>query len=192
MDTARRIFEIAVILAISAFMLLRGADYYMSMSTVIGFIALFNYWRRERPENLGLTSKRVWPAIKIQLPFTIAGVAGLAIFALANGYGLKMPNPEYLTYWGISVPAQEFIFRGYGQRVLRGALPTLANVFTVSLIFSLSHFFIGIPQVGIVMLTTLIAGFAWGWAYEKERNLVGPIFSHAVLGSLLFLILASG
>jgi len=189
MDNGRRIFEIAVLLAVSAFMLLRGADYYLTMSTAIGFIALFNYWKRERPENLGLTGKRIWPAVKLQLPFTVAGVAGLAIFALANGYGLRVPHLEYLTYWIISIPMQEFIFRGYGQGLLRGAMPTLANVLTVSLVFSLMHYSIGIPQVGIVMLTTLIAGFAWGWAYEKERNLIGPIFSHAVLGTLLFLIL---
>lgn len=192
MDNGRRIFEIAVILAVSAFMLLRGADYYMTMGTVIGFIALFNYGRRERPGNIGLTSRRIWPAIKAQLPFTIVAMAGLAVFALANGYGLKMPHLGYLAYWSVSIPMQEFIFRGYGQRILRGVLPTLANVFIVSSVFSLSHYFVGIPQVGIVMLTTLIAGFAWGLAYEKERNLVGPIFSHAVLGTLLFLILASG
>ncbi len=189
MDTGRRIFELAVLLAVTAFMLLRGADYYLTMSTVIGFIAIFNYWKKENPENLGLTIKRIWPAIRIQLPFTLVGVAGLAIFAVVNGYGLKVPNLGYLAYWSISIPAQEFIFRGYGQGLLRRAMPALANVFIVSLVFSLSHFFIGIPQVDIVMLTTLIAGFAWGWAYEKERNLLGPIFSHAVLGTLLFLIL---
>jgi membrane protease YdiL (CAAX protease family) len=45
------------------------------------------------------------------------------------------------------------------------------------------------PLLPIFLSTTFIAGLAWGYAYDKHRNLIGPIASHLVLGTLIFMIL---
>ena len=189
MNKRRRELELAVILMLGVFLLAIDVNYYVVMAIAMLMIALFELKDKEHLQNLGITTKRIWPSIKVQLPFTIAGIIGLAVFALYNGYGIRVPSSDYAPYFFISVPVQEFIFRGYIQELLRGLLPRIPMVLTVSIIFSLVHYFTDTGYLYILILVTLAAGFAWGYAYEKERNLIGPTLSHMILGVLIFLIL---
>jgi|GEM_PF-1901061 len=189
MKTKRRLSEFGLLIAVSLFMLCMKVNYYIVIIVASLLIANFELARRQHLTSLGITSKRMWPAIKAQLPFTICGIAALVAFAAIRGYTLQNPGAGYLAYWLVSIPLQEFIFRGYAQSLLRDKLPVLQNVFLFSVVFSLVHHFASTPHTIILMLSTLVAGFAWGYAYEKEKNLIGPIFSHFILGSLLFLIL---
>lgn len=137
----------------------------------------------------GMTGKRIWPAIRVQLPFTVVALAALIAYATLNARPAG-GNPDLAAYLLLSVPLQEFLFRGYGQSVFRKSLPPLMNALLIAALFSLLHVFTNAPYTPILMAATFIAGLAWGFAYEKERNLLGPIVSHAILGSVIFLILS--
>ncbi len=189
MKKRQRLLELLLLLALSAFMLFAKVNYYIVMVVATLLIINFELGESGDLKELGITRKRIWPAIRIQLPFMLAGLAGLLIFSLAGGYGLRSPNAGYLFYWLVSIPLQEFLFRGYAQGMLRNKLPVVQMVLLVSVMFGLSHYFAETPHTLILMTTTFFAGLAWGYAYEKERNLIGPIFSHLVLGTLIYLIL---
>jgi membrane protease YdiL (CAAX protease family) len=189
MEVKRVGLELATLVLLSTAMLFIGINYYLVMFVDIILIIIFEADRKSKLEELGFTTKRIWPSIKVQMPFTILGVAGLMIYANLNGYSIRTPEPAFIAYWLISIPMQEFIFRGYMQRVFRALMSPLNTVLLASIIFSAVHYFSGIPEFWILMITTFGAGFAWGWAYEKERNITGPIFSHLLLGTLIFLIL---
>lgn len=189
MKKTREAAELTLLLALSVFILLMKANYYIVMAVAVLLIINFELGRKGHLADLGITGKRIWPAIKIQLPFTILGVAGLIIFAFVSGYSIRIPEAGYLAYWLVSIPLQELLFRGYAQGALRGSLPVMHSVILVAALFGLIHYFADTPHTLILIGTTLLAGLAWGFAYEKERNLIGPIFSHLVLGTLLFLIL---
>jgi membrane protease YdiL (CAAX protease family) len=185
----RQITEIAILLLLSLALLQLGTSYYIVMGVAIVLIVNFELQSKDNLKDLGITRERAWESIKVQLPFTIVGVVGLLIFAFLAGYEIMIPDAQFASYWLISVPLQEFLFRGYAQKVLRGVLPMFWNVAFVSLVFGFSHYFAQSEHYMVLIATTLLAGFAWGYPYEKERNLIGPIFSHMVLGTLIFLIL---
>jgi len=181
--------EALFLLVLSVAMLVASAPIIVVMAVAALLIASFELSRKTNHIELGLTTKRIWPAIKVQLPFTILGIAGILSFAFATGRGVNPMPANFLAYWIVSIPLQEFIFRGYFQGLLRPVMPALWNVFSVSAVFSLMHFFVNTYYAPVLVGTTFASGLAWGYAYEKERNLIGPIFSHIVLGTLLFMIL---
>lgn len=185
----RRALELAALIAVALPLLLAKVNYYYVMIIASVMIAVFERFRKDNLRELGITQRRVWPSIKIQMPFTVAGIAGIIVYALFNSYTLQNPGIGYLAYWLVSIPLQEFLFRGYMQSLFRKSLSAFQNVALASVVFSLSHYFAATPHFFLLMVTTLFAGFAWGYAYEKERNLVGPIVSHLILGSLIFLLL---
>jgi membrane protease YdiL (CAAX protease family) len=183
--------EFILVVAMAATLLSMNVNYYLVMFLTIGIMSSREFKRAGNLRDLGIIRSGIWPSIRAQIPFTLVGVAGLLLFAFVMSYDVRTLDIEHIPYLFISVPIQEIIFRGYLQRVLRDLLPRFWNVAAVSVVFSSSHYFTGVKEVYILMAVTLLAGFAWGWFYEKERNLLGPIFSHAVLGPLIFLILPS-
>ncbi len=189
MKERHRLIDLLFMSVLATVLLFAGISYYVVMAIVVLLMVYFELGRMGDLDELGITTKKVWPSIKAQLPFTVLGTSGLLLFALMMGYAPRVPTGGYAMYWLISVPLQEFIFRGYAQGVIRGIMPRMWAVFSVSLVFSLAHYFASTPYFWLLMVLTFGAGFAWGYAYEKERNLVGPIFSHLVLGTLIFLIL---
>jgi len=191
MKARHRLIDLAFISLLSTLLLFAGVSYYVVMSVVVLLVIYFELGRMGDLDELGITTKRLWPAIRAQIPFTVLGASGLLLFALVMGYAPKVPGGGYAVYWLVSVPLQEFIFRGYAQSVIRGLMPKVWAVLAVSLVFSLVHYFASTPYFWLLMIVTFGAGFAWGYAYERERNLLGPIFSHLVLGTLIFLILST-
>lgn len=185
----RRALELAALLAVSLPLLLARVNYYYVMIIASVMIAVFERFRKDDLRELGITTKRIIPSINAQMPFTIAGIAGITVYALFNGYTLQNQGIGYLAYWLVSIPLQEFLFRGYMQSLFRKSLPAVQNVALVSVAFSLAHYFAATPHFVLLMVTTLFAGFAWGYSYEKERNLIGPMVSHLILGSIIFLLL---
>jgi len=191
MKARHRLIDLVFMSLLSTVLLFAGVSYYVVMSIVVLLVIYFELGRMGDLDELGITTKRLWPSIRAQVPFTVLAASGLLLFALMMGYAPKVPGGGYAVYWLVSVPLQEFIFRGYAQSVVRGLMPMAWAVLTVSLVFSLVHYFASTPYFWLLMILTFGAGFAWGYTYEKERNLLGPIFSHLVLGTLIFLILPS-
>jgi len=185
----RELFSIVVL---ATFLLAVGVNYYIALGITLFMLINFEWDRHHNLHELGITQKRTWEAIKVQMPFTIVAVIVLAAYAFFVSWGVRIPGiVEYLGYWIISVPLQELLVRGYMQSVLREHFSRFYTVFIASSIFALAHYFSDTEAVYILMGGTFIAGMAWGWVYEKERNLLGPIVSHTILGTILFLIIPS-
>jgi membrane protease YdiL (CAAX protease family) len=182
--------ELLFLMALSLFLLLAGAPHAVVMIVNVLLVINFALAGKWKPETLGLTRKGIWPSIKVQLPFTIIGSAGLLACALIIGRGISVPNENFIAYWLVSVPLQEFLFRGYVQSVLRKFLKPLNTALLASALFAAMHFFNPVPYMLVLVTTTFASGLAWGLAYEKERNLIGPIVSHEILGTIMLLMLA--
>jgi membrane protease YdiL (CAAX protease family) len=189
-ETFDRIGEIAVVLCAGMGVLYLTQSIYLALILASGIVISLSLMKGVKLEELGLTKKGIWPAIKIQLPFVLVGIVGLLVFAFVNEKTIAIPDPSFALYWLVSVPLQEFLFRGYGQSLFRNKLAPLTNVFLISVVFALSHAVLEASIAMILVATTFVAGFAWGLAYERERNIIGPIISHIVLGTLIFMIIA--
>lgn len=97
----------------------------------------------------------------------------------------------------IMSPFQEFFFRGWMQPRLQSTFGKPFGLVITSLLFTLWHFF---PQfentstsllpisspVGI--LSTILAGFLFGYIYQKTENIIAPWIAHALGGIALVLI----
>lgn len=99
---------------------------------------------------------------------------------------------HFLMYLGLYialVPLQEFIARGCLQSCLRNFFRSpnraILAILTSNLLFGLFH--------GLKTFTFVACAFAmgifWGWIYERQRSLVGPSISHALVGAWAFGVL---
>jgi membrane protease YdiL (CAAX protease family) len=188
MKTKRPYSGACFLLALSVLMALAGAPLVIVMVVATLLIANFCLARSCTLGELGITRKRVWPAIRVQLPFTVLGLVGLFAYAYLSNR-LPLPTEKFAAYWLVSVPLQELIFRGYAQSVLRKFLKPFNTALLAAMIFSLMHFFLDAPYAPVLVAATFVSGVAWGFAYEKERNLAGPIFGHEILGTVMLLVL---
>jgi CRP-like cAMP-binding protein len=84
------------------------------------------------------------------------------------------------------VPVQELIVRGLFQSCFRnffhGPHPLLSAIIASNLIFEVIHTTVNIW----IALFTMLFGLFWGYMYEKQKSLVGPIISHILIGWLSF------
>ncbi len=84
------------------------------------------------------------------------------------------------------VPIQEFIARGCLQGCLYNFFTSsnraLLSIVTSNLLFGLFH---GFKTLSFSLAACLI-GLFWGWIYYKQKTLVGPIVSHALVGIWAF------
>lgn len=181
------VLDLLVIIVISLVLLGYGIDPLFVMIFATAIISILIKIRNIELDCVGLSKKDIFGSILFQTPFTIIGVFGLVFLVQYRGYEVGAPDIAFISYWVLSVPLQEFIFRGYGQCILRKYFGPLKTAFFASAIFAITHF--AHEYANVLMISTFFAGLFWGFAYEKKRNLIGPIVSHAILGTLIFLIL---
>jgi hypothetical protein len=90
------------------------------------------------------------------------------------------------------VPFQEFLSRGVLQSSLRAALfskhTAFFAIFLSSLIFSAFHNFVSFYYA----IAAFLGGLFWGWLYERQKSLVGPVVSHLLVGWWVLEILGVG
>ncbi len=87
------------------------------------------------------------------------------------------------------VPVQEFIARGCLQSSLRNFFSSphrvFWSIFTSNLIFGLFH---GLKSFTFA-LSAFLLGLFWGWLYERQKAIIGPIVSHMLVGIWAFMVL---
>lgn len=90
------------------------------------------------------------------------------------------------------VPFQELLSRGVLQSSLRAALfskhTPFLSIFLSSLIFSAFHNFVSFYYA----LAAFFGGLFWGWIYERQKSLVGPVLSHLLVGWWVLQVLGVG
>lgn len=159
-------------------------------------------------EDFGITRRNLWRTL------FEAGLLTLLLLAMATGvkWMLIQTNPryagakliQYVDVWSrfmqpkiqilagvyaVSSAVQELIVRGALQsmleRFLTGRYRRLRAVSVCTLLFSVSHLHTGL----LFSLAVLIPGFCWGLLFTRNRNLIGVILSHVVIGVYVFFVL---
>ncbi len=136
-------------------------------------------WQLQR---FGLTTREMTHSLRHAAIITVIGFVVVTIVGNSIGFkALHIDSNWLLFYILISVPLQEIIFRGILQaRLYR--FGTFTAITIASVLYAVMH----LQNLLLVMLT-LIAGAAWGYSFSKRPTLIGPIVSHVVLGTYLFL-----
>lgn len=139
-------------------------------------------------KDLGITKNNLGSSIKNNLILMTFGVFTIIIL-LVMGLNKYVPNESilfYPFYILISVPIQEFLYRGiFGYFDLYLIKNRLITTVLSSLCYSFVHI---IYQDVLTCLLTFIIGIIWYILYSKDRNLMGVILSHIVLGILIIVL----
>jgi membrane protease YdiL (CAAX protease family) len=132
-------------------------------------------------EKLGITRKYLADSLVYNNVITVIGLVVISVLGLTIGFKPIAIDPAWLAFYVIiSVPIQELVFRGFVQTQLYryGEHPAIA---ATAAIYALVHYY----SFTLVLLT-FFAGAAWGYAFSRRPNILGPIVSHAILGVYLF------
>ncbi|MXR52585.1 CPBP family intramembrane metalloprotease [Halovenus sp. WSH3] len=102
-------------------------------------------------------------------------------------------NPELFLYYIpvvllLNAPAEELLFRGLVQGLLRRAFGVLPGIVGAAAIFGLVHYSALVAQgsAGAYIVIALGSGVILGILYEYTENLLVPIVVHAVWNCLVY------
>ena len=131
-------------------------------------------------EKFGITRKHIQGSLKYNAIITLIGIAVISALGLGLGFKQIHLDTSWLAFYIIiSVPVQEFVFRGAVQTYLYRIGNTPA-VIAATVLYASIHYY-----DPLLTFLTLLAGLAWGYAFLKKPNLLGPVISHAILGIYL-------
>ncbi|HUI86939.1 MAG TPA: type II CAAX endopeptidase family protein [Nitrososphaerales archaeon] len=86
-------------------------------------------------------------------------------------------------------PAEEFYWRGFIQRRLKGATTPTKALVASSVIYASIHLVTLNPSL---LLVALIGGMVWGAIYEKCSDLFPVLVSHILFDELIFVLFVIG
>lgn len=147
----------------------------------------------------GLTLKNMWRNLIEAVLFSLPFIFALFIFKwyLVGNFFSEDKQPIFAHMSSVSffilalvytllVPVQELLTRGIAQSYFRefftGSFRIFLSILLPNLIFQAFH---AVFDVWFA-LGSFVSGMFWGWLYERQKSLVGPIVSHALIG-LFFL-----
>ena len=159
-------------------------------------------------EDFGITRRHLGGALleaslfTVVLLFAATGIKWLLIQLNADYAGAKLiqyPNvferfslPKIQILAGVyaaSSAVQELIVRGALQsmleRFLTGRFRRWRAIAVCTLLFSVSHLHTGL----LFTLAVIIPGFCWGLLFARNRNLLGVILSHVIIGVYVLFVL---
>jgi membrane protease YdiL (CAAX protease family) len=142
---------------------------------------------------------------------TLVGIVALVAFmqageALVTALGYEpatnnavqtgRENPELFLYYipivlVLNSPAEELLFRGVVQGLLRRAYGVIPGIIGASAIFGLVHYsaLVAAGSAGAYVVLAIGSGLILGILYEYTENLLVPIVVHAVWNCLVYLSL---
>ncbi len=98
------------------------------------------------------------------------------------------PTSNHLAHWVglgvyiVLVPIQELLARGWLQgclsRFFQSSHRVLLSIIISNLVFTVFH---NLKTIAFSLVAGAL-GLFWGWLYYKQKSLVGPIVSHALIG----------
>jgi uncharacterized protein len=156
---------------------------------VAATIASIGYLYRFSVVELGFTSSQLRSAAKAIAVPTLATAILMSFYHAQQGARLDNSAyswPFYLFFVGLSVPLQEFLFRGFLFALLtRLKLATWGQVVLSALLYSFVHIiYRDLPT----LIFTFLFGLAWSVYYARFRDIYSIIFSHGLLGSIAILL----
>ncbi len=165
-------------------------------------VVLWMMWKSGLPmKTYGLTLANWWPHTINTLVWTIPVMILLAMLKwwLIN-YNLSFNHLSYcplisdpfdvqrtsflMVYGFLLIPLQELGARGGLQSSFYIFIPgskrrrTFFSIVVANSLFAMGHLHLTL----IFAVVAFIPGFLWGWLYARQRSLVGPVFSHFLIG----------
>ena|SRR3989344_4240258 len=140
------------------------------------------FLRKERLNKYGVTKNQWKDSVKLSLVISVAAV----IFLFFIKPFVEINLAEFSLVWllpyiFISVPLQEFVFRGYVQtRLSEATINRTETIVLTSFAFAIFHF----PSTSLIVMTFII-GLIWGYIFERYKTLAGPFISHVILGTYI-------
>lgn len=122
----------------------------------------------------------------------LATLLGVPALALALGVVAWQPKwPAELALWlavnlGVTVLAEELLFRGLLQGALVARLGTARGIGLTALLFGLAH----VPFSPAFALAAGLAGLGYGWVAQLSGRLGAAVLLHAAVNLLHFLLLS--
>src|SRR3989344_3550542 len=139
--------------------------------SVSALIIILIILRKQGLQKYGLSLKQWKESMKLSLIISVVALAFLVFIKPFADIGLDKFSLWWLIpYIFISVPLQEFVFRGYTQTRLADATVNKAEtIILTSFAFAIFHF----PSTSLVAMTFII-GLIWGYLFNKYKTLTGP------------------
>lgn len=122
----------------------------------------------------------------------LATLLGVPLLALALGMVAWQPKwPAELALWltvnlGVSVLAEELLFRGLLQGALVARLGPAHGIALTTGLFGLAH----LPFSPAFALVAGVAGLGYGWVHQLSGRLGAAVLLHAAVNLLHFLLLS--
>ncbi len=160
---------------------------FQTMALVLGAMAAFCVIRRHSPADLGFRGKHLGKSLAWNGLLCLMGAMALYLLHKAGCERPRHPLlgiKAYLAYIFVLAPVQEIFFRGLFfaelDQTKMAERKGLVLILTSAVFAFLHVIYLYPPMIPV----TFVAGMAWGFEYQKHRNIWGVILSHAVLGSL--------
>jgi membrane protease YdiL (CAAX protease family) len=119
---------------------------------------------------------------------SVMGVMVLKEIAIARDLGQQLLMGIPLWFLIIS-PFQEFFFRGWMQSKLEDSLGAWWGLLIANICFTLWHYVSPIVDMATFPLTTVagalstfVAGLAYGYTFQRSRNILSPWLGHTIAG----------
>ncbi len=124
------------------------------------------------------------------IPIFLLGSFLVLLFSFLLGYIYWDPKfPDFFSIWALKMLfftclPEELIFRGFIQRELASnwkkfSWGPLASLTTSSFLFGLDHFAGGLKYIFLAF----IAGFFYGWVYQKTNRIESSVLFHFLLNT---------
>lgn len=167
----------------------------VSAATLIALALFFgNDWKQQFRFNGRAFGIGIGSAAILWIVFYFGDLISSYLFDFArpqidNVYGMK--SGENLSLLSILLflliaPAEEIFWRGYIQRSLSARFGKNTGLILATTAYTLVHIW---SFNFMLIMSALVVGFAWGWLYKKEANLVTLILSHAIWDVTIFILL---
>lgn len=123
-----------------------------------------------------------------QVMSAVPGFAGTISSVYSLSSGAPKPVIAALLLFPIG-PAEEFYWRGFIQRYLRGLTSPARAVLGASLLYASIHIVTLNPSLLVV---ALIGGMVWGSIYDRCGDLFPVLVSHILFDELIFVLFVIG
>jgi len=127
-----------------------------------------------------------WIAMKIHAPWR-----GLPLFERPDWreHLIEPTVVKLLALYLVSSAVQELIVRSALQASLEeflvGPNRRRATLLVCALMFAVNHLHMSF----VFAAFAFVPGIFWGWLFSRRRHLIGPVFSHFVVGAFVFFVL---
>ncbi len=135
-----------------------------------------------------ITKRNLHSSIAYSLLLTLLGIVLLTAYGMLTSqlkFSESIELPWLFYYLFISVPAQEFIFRG----IVFTEIAKIMDL-NIALILAAGVYAAAFVTQPNLILFAFFTGTAWNYLMYEKPNIIGPIISHQILGVYFFTFIA--